>query len=133
MATLNIHKAKHKDGKAVSVEDIKVGVKLDFPSRVGGIISCICTELNDKEAIFESTNKDWPTSNVISFNEPELTLEEIRDLGDALKAYNSWNNRITSEQRALVTRADLHGYAIIRSYTQANWTTLGQTTFNKTT
>jgi len=125
MATTNIHKTKHLSGNPVQEGDIQPGLKVTYPSGAGGVVTCECLSVNEDMAEFKSTNKDWPISFTMKFNQPEFTLEEFQDLREALRAYDSWNSFPTDDQRRLVHKAADLGYAAVRSYTQANWTEKG--------
>ena len=128
MATTNLHLAKTIDGKALKLRDLKSGIKANFPSGVGGSITCVCTECTDTHATFESINKDWPATWTIRVDAKDLSLYEFIDLAEALDAYASWNKPCTDEQKALVRRASELGYAAIISATQACWTERGSET-----
>lgn len=125
MATTNLHLAKDLNGKALELRDIKRGIKANFPSGAGGSITCVCTECKDTHATFESTNKDWPSTWTIRVDVKDLSLNDLINLGEALRAYDSWDKTCTSEQKALVSRASNLGYATVRSSTQACWTERG--------
>lgn len=125
MTTSNIHKALHLNGKKLIAEDIHVGLQVYFPSGVGGIIKYKCTSLDVKQAVFISINKDWPGEAVIEFDQADLTLVEFEQLTEALKKYSSFRLQPSSQDRALVNRADTLGYVSLVSHTQAYWTELG--------
>lgn len=125
MATSNISLAKTLTGKAFTFADIKVGMKADFPSGVGGVITHACTELKGNIANFTSTNPEWPVSHVVEDGVADMTVLELERLGNALEVFSSWGRMPTDEERAIIQRAKSLGYAHVSSYTQASWTELG--------
>lgn len=125
MATTNLHLATKLDGQPLQLRDIKRGIKANFPSGAGGVITCICSECTDTHAVFTSTNKEWPATWKIEVGVQDLSREEFLDLPEAIKAYDSAMMACTAAQRALVIRAKNLGYASVRSQTQASWTELG--------
>ena len=124
-ATTNIHKAKLLNGNPVQEGDIQPGLKVTYPSGACGVVTCECLSVNEDMAEFKSTNKDWPISFTMEFNQPEFTLEEFQALQEALHAWHSWNSSATDDQRRLVHKAADLGYVTVRSYTQADWTEKG--------
>lgn len=125
MAISNLALTKHLDGRPVSANEVKVGLLVTFPSNFGGVIEHKCVSVNAEKAEFDSTNKDWPTGFVMSFNEADFTLADFELLAEALATYSKWDKQPTNEQRTLVRRAHELGYAHSISYTQASWTDKG--------
>ena len=113
------------NGKAVSVEDIKIGLKVDFPSGMGGTLTHKCVKICPDCAEFESTNKDYPGSFVIKFNQPDFTPIEFDFLQNALISFSKIGTIPTGKERSIVIRAVELGYAFKSSYTQAGWTEEG--------
>jgi hypothetical protein len=125
MAISNLALAKHLDGSSVSANDIKVGLLVNFPSGLGGVIEHKCVNVTAEKAEFYSTNKEWPTGFTMILNVADFTLEDFELLTEALVAYSKWDKHPTDEQRAIVRKAHELGYAYSISHTQANWTDKG--------
>lgn len=129
MPTTNISIAKHLDSKPVKPEEIRIGLKLHFPSGVGGVVACRFVSIDKQMAVFKSENKDWPLSYGIKFNQPDFTDEETLFFSECIKAYSSSLSTPNEEQRKIVYRAQELGYAVIQSYTQAHLTDSGYEKF----
>lgn len=125
MPTTNISIAKHLDSKPVKPGEIRIGLKLHFPSGAGGVVVCRCVAIDEQTALFKSENKDWPLSYEIKFNQPDFTEEETLFFSEAIKAYSSSLSTPNEGQRKIVYRAQELGYAAIQSYTQAHLTNSG--------
>lgn len=130
MVSTNLALAKHLDGRPLSESEIKVGLLVDFPSSCGGSLTHECIDLTGDEAKFQSTNKNWPGSTVIKFNQPDFELSDFELLSEALKAFSNTLSIPNDEQRAIVRRGHELGYAVSISYTQAHWTDRGIETYN---
>jgi hypothetical protein len=121
MAVTNLHLAKHLDGSPVNISDLKIGLLVTFPSGMGGVFNMRCVLLNDNVAEFKNTHKDWPTEVVCDLNAEDLTTDELKQLVEAMDAFDSWRKMPTKEQHILVHRAHELGYVNQRSYTQVEW------------
>jgi hypothetical protein len=123
MAITNLHKAKHLNKNPVSVEELRIGMIVDFPSGMGGSFTCRLESLDEDTAVFKSTMKDWPATFICKLNEPDLTPDEFKRLEQAL--IDCGNLEGTPEQRNLMIRAGELGYFEVRSTTQIYWTQKG--------
>lgn len=130
MAISNGSNVRTLDGKAIEKEDIKVGLKVQAPSGLGGSFTYECVSLDADKATFSCCHKSYPRELVIKFDIPDFTDEEIHSLAEALRAYDSSMKSASQAQRALVIRASELGYAQVRSHTQAHWTQLGVDRYN---
>lgn len=125
-ATTNIHKAKHLDGSRVSKDDIKPGLKVTFPSGMGGLFTYECTSVDAEKASFQCCNAGWTElTEEIVFVANDFGIDDFHALADALNAFRKTGAVITQEDRDIVTRADRLGYATAISHTQASWTEKG--------
>lgn len=123
MATTNLHLVQYK-GKAPSVSDLHVGMRVRIPSGASGMVEAILVTLNEEEAIFKSINKAWPIELDVLFNVPDLTEEEFELLPDAVALYGKMSVS-QSKYRALVNKAAKLGYVSVQSYTQCSYTDAG--------
>jgi hypothetical protein len=125
MPTTNIALAKHFDGKPVKSEEISIGLRVHYPSGLGGVFVCRCVSKDDEKAIFKSQHKDWPFQFEMKFGQPDFTARETLLFSEAINAYSSSRTTPNDEQRKIVYRAQELGYAVIQSYTQAHLTDSG--------
>ena len=119
MAITNLHVLKHLNGSPVQEKDLRRGLKVTFPSGMGGVFTGKCTYLDDKLARFESIQRDWPVSIEVIFDVPDLTDEEF---GRVLPLVNKFDAKI---DRTLLNRASELGYVTIQSWTQNHLTEKG--------
>lgn len=123
MAVTNLHKAKHLNKNPVLVEELRIGMIVDFPSGMGGTFTCRLESLDKDTAVFKSTMKDWPATFICKLNEPDLTQDEFKKLEQA--QIDCGNFEGTPEQRELMIRAVELGYFEARSTSQIYWTQKG--------
>ena len=129
MPTTNISLAKHLNGNPLLEGEIKVGLKVLFPSGAGGVLQHKCISCDSIKAEFSSTNPDWPSGYTVKFNQPDFSLHDFQLLNGSLKAFEAFGETPTIEQRAIVHRAHELGYAYQCSHTQASWTEKGVASF----
>ena len=124
MISTNLHLAKHNDGTPLARADIRVGIKVKFPSGAGGVLTHTCTADDGKTATFESTDPDWPSTRSIVRDSPDFTSRDFERLSTALASYGL-GKLPTTQDREMVRLAAERGYASTLSQTQAHWTEEG--------
>lgn len=118
MAVTNLHLAKlASTGEDVSADEITIGMQVTFPSGLGGKLPCECVHLDEKLAVFESTNHDFPATFCCNLVAADFSKDEFAQLFDAMMV-GFPNNK----QRELIRRAAELGYVTYISYTQYSWT-----------
>lgn len=127
MAITNLHKAKHPSGAPVLVEELRIGVVVNFPSGMGGSFTCKCVSLDEGAAVFNSTMRDWPVSFICELNAIDLTPTEISQLNTAMRDCGIYTGK--GEQRELIRRAIALGYLDSASSTQIHWSQKGVDAF----
>lgn len=122
----NLHLAKHRrTGIQVKPHEIRVGLEVTFPSGAGGVIPCVCTSVTSDQAQFQSTNKEWPSSYVMEFNQPDFSVEDFEHLAGAIKRIDGTGLTELPGDREILRKAVERGYAWTASYTQCGWTGTG--------
>lgn len=124
----NLHKAKHLDGRPVREDDIKVGLVVNI-SCDNEMKKCECV-VNDAFEIKFDTLEDWPTTFVMKKNIPDLTLEDFRQLSDALKNTVIPGGKPTREQEDIIIHACQLGYARNNANSKPGWSDKGIARFS---
>lgn len=129
MAVTNLFFARTLDGKGLRAEDIKPGLLITLPASTGGRLEYICESLDEHQAAFKSTDKNWPYTCIMKFNQPEFTMEDFERANMIMKGRNCIPIEATQEDRDHLHRAHELGHIMITSYTQAAWTDRGYETY----
>lgn len=118
MAVTNLHLAKMAStGEEVRADKLSLGMQVTFPSGLGGTLPCECVHLDERLAVFESTNNDFPATFCCNLDAADFDKAEFAQLFDAMMV-GFPNNK----QRELIRRAAELGYVTYISYTQYSWT-----------
>lgn len=118
MTSTNLHLLKTCDGKPVNKDQIRVGMKVTFPSGAGGVLNACCRHFCSESALFVSLVKDWPARLEVRFNQEDLTDDEFIQLLEDIKLAESYK----LNNRALLHRGAELGYVKLFSYTQLHLT-----------
>lgn len=120
------------DGRILERADIRVGVKVEFPSGMGGWFTYVCTESEQNFANFTALGgyKDiiasWQLTVSVEFDVPDFTLDEWNDLAKAMRwSFHSGVDGMPVYFRELIGKADALGYVDYLSFTQFQWTEFG--------
>lgn len=122
MAITNIHLAKNLDLSPLQHDQIRLGLRIKYPSGAGGFITGECRKLTEDAAEFVSTNPHWPYNLVVKFNQPDLTDEEFVLLLEIIKRIRSPLAIASQEDMKHIARATELGYLSSISVSQRTLT-----------
>lgn len=110
-------------GGLCTTADLKVGGEYYTPSGMGGVFLIKCTRLDNSEALFCSTSKDWPYKYRIDLQETDLSEEEFRDCMEIVRLYYGMGcPSLTGEQAILLSKGERWGWVSRMSHTQVHMT-----------
>lgn len=129
MADMNLRKGKIQ-GRTLERSDIKLGVEVEFPSGMGGLLKYTCTTLTERFAKFKVNPgyKDigsWLAFVIVEFDVPEFTGDDWEALDIALSKASKASAVLSDTERAILFKADKYGYINALSWTQFSWTEYG--------